>query len=621
MLLEQLGSRLKDIGRASLHRFGPKELESIRKLQLQVEKAAIPVELAVDNFQEGDYRASIDPPQAEQLMLSIEFQSLVELLRGIKSATIDNSSSADTAGMGTLAFATLMIPVPNSPNPNILRFIADADYDNADAPNPVGNLFYSNSASFSSALVGETAADGDFRREDGQFLLSAGIPVKNPDGSTLAILALDYDAASEVNKVAEIRQWGLLIVAGSALLALLLAAVMVRLLNRPIRVLRQGVELVRRRDFSSEIPVTTSDELGQLARTFNLMVQEIKGYATNLEAINKAYERFVPKQFLEQLGQARITDVSLGDQVQKQMTVLFSDIRSFTSISESMSPRDNFDFINEFLRTMGPIIRRNGGFIDKYIGDAIMALFPENPLHAVRAALEMHHALKAFNEQGRQQGRAPVQIGVGLHCGNLMLGTVGEEQRMEGTVISDAVNLASRLEGLTKEYGAGIIASERVIEALPETDDIHLRYLGVSYVKGKAKGQAIYEVMDSGDADLQRRKIITRESFQRAVKAFEHKQYERAAKRLRKILKLNKKDKAAGLYLQRCEQAGSAPASTAGSTQVKSDPVTIVVREEELSAGGSNHQTTNIVRAKRKLAKESAASLAGSARDQAPKSE
>jgi two-component system sensor histidine kinase ChiS len=131
-----------------------------------------------------------------------------------------------------------------------------------------------------------------------------------------------------------------------------------------------------------------------------------------------------------------------------------------------MSPKDNFDFINAYLGRVSPVIRKHHGFIDKYIGDAIMALFPENADDAVQAAIEIHRQLVKFNQEREQFSLQPIKIGIVLHIGTLMLGTIGEEKRMEGTVISDAVNLASRLEGLTKMYGASILVSEAFLNEL-----------------------------------------------------------------------------------------------------------------------------------------------------------
>src|SRR5258708_32624236 len=175
------------------------------------------------------------------------------------------------------------------------------------------------------------------------------------------------------------------------------------------------------------------------------------------------------------------------------MTILFSDIRNFTTLSEGMTPDENFAFINSYLASMGPVIRTHNGFIDKYIGDAIMALF-DTADDALRAGLAMFDTLDAFNAERRSAGLEPIAIGIGINTGSLMLGTIGEEHRMDGTVISDAVNLASRIEDLTKVYRVGLLISQYTYEQLPEPQAADIRPIDVVLVKGKTHPVTIYEV-------------------------------------------------------------------------------------------------------------------------------
>ena len=159
------------------------------------------------------------------------------------------------------------------------------------------------------------------------------------------------------------------------------------------------------------------------------------------------------------LGHESITGVRLGDQIQTTMTVLFSDIRDFTTISERLGPEGTMKLLNEYLSRMGPVIRKHGGFIDKYIGDAIMALFPRSPDDAASAILDMMSTMDDFNRDLTGEGRAPLHAGCAIHTGTLMLGIIGEAERYEGTAIADTVNLASRLESLTKYYGVHALVS------------------------------------------------------------------------------------------------------------------------------------------------------------------
>jgi class 3 adenylate cyclase len=236
-----------------------------------------------------------------------------------------------------------------------------------------------------------------------------------------------------------------------------------------------------------------SDEIGHLAASFDRMRDAVRQTILDLKRTNLSIERFVPRAFLEMIGKPSIVEVELGDNIRKEMTILFSDIRSFTTLSEAMTPDDNFAFINRYLECMGPVIRAHNGFIDKYIGDAIMALF-ESADDAVRASLAMVETLDGYNARRRAAGRAPIAIGVGINTGSLMLGTIGESHRMDGTVISDAVNLASRVESLTKTYRLGILISQYTRDRLASPGKFDIREVDTVTVKGKTQPVSIFQV-------------------------------------------------------------------------------------------------------------------------------
>jgi two-component system sensor histidine kinase ChiS len=244
-------------------------------------------------------------------------------------------------------------------------------------------------------------------------------------------------------------------------------------------------------------------------------------------------------------------DVKLGDQIQREMTVMFSDIRAFTTLSELMSPKETFDFINEYLERVSPVIRNHNGFIDKYIGDAIMALFPESVDDALETAIAMQLQVVLYNQQRAERGQAPIQIGVGLHLGKLMLGTVGEMKRMEGTVISDAVNLASRLEGLTKMFGAAIIISADALSRA--TGKYETRALGIIQVKGKKEFTGVVEVIEGLDAAAAELKVKTRDDFEKGLLHYQAGDFKKAAVAMSKVLRLNIDDKAARRYLKKAK--------------------------------------------------------------------
>ncbi len=274
----------------------------------------------------------------------------------------------------------------------------------------------------------------------------------------------------------------------------------------------------------------------------------------NLAKLTLAYGRFVPRDFLNFLGKDSIIDVQIGNQIQQEMTVMFADIRSFTTLSEGMTPQENFNFINAYLSQVSPAIREHDGFIDKYIGDAIMALFPQSADGAVQAAISMQQKVALFNQARQQQGLVPIAIGIGLHTGNLMLGTIGEPERMETTVISDAVNLASRLEGLTKLYGVGILISVHTLVRIEEIQHYSFRFLDRVRVKGKNDAVAIYEIYDPEEGLSHQLKTQTKSRFEAAVMAYNRQDFVGAQPVFTGILATNPQDQAAMLYVKRCQQ-------------------------------------------------------------------
>ncbi|NJN30352.1 MAG: GAF domain-containing protein [Synechococcales cyanobacterium RM1_1_8] len=233
--------------------------------------------------------------------------------------------------------------------------------------------------------------------------------------------------------------------------------------------------------------------LNILAAQAAISIENARLYG-QMATLNRAYERFVPRQFLDLLAKDSIVKVQLGDSIRGNMSVLFSDIRGFTSISEELTPPETFQFINGYLSAMEQAILNNRGFIDKYIGDAIMAIFPHSAEDALRGGLEMLQRLQGYNLQRAAQGLPPIRIGIGINTGGLMLGTVGGKTRMDSTVIGDAVNLAARLEGLTKTYGLSLLVSHHTVAELPPDHGYRLRPVDRVQVKGKAETVDIYEV-------------------------------------------------------------------------------------------------------------------------------
>lgn len=274
----------------------------------------------------------------------------------------------------------------------------------------------------------------------------------------------------------------------------------------------------------------------------------------SMESIIEAYSRFVPHEVLALIGKDRITSVDLGDHVEMEMTILFSDIRDFTTLSEEMIPQESFAFINSYLQRMEPVIIRHNGIIDKYIGDRIMALFPSNADDALHCAIEMLDELVSYNEGRKKSGYIPIRIGVGLNTGLMMFGIIGGKHRMESTVISDAVNLASRIESMTRNYGVPLLISELTYYEIEDVSHHDTRFIDRVKLKGRKQPLSIFEVFDADPPALRKAKQKTKGMFEEALAQYHFKEVPAALKLLSECLDQAPDDTAAQVYQARCER-------------------------------------------------------------------
>jgi len=261
-----------------------------------------------------------------------------------------------------------------------------------------------------------------------------------------------------------------------------------------------------------------------------------------------AAERFVPREFLAALGHDELAAVKEGDSVDRVMTIFFSDIRGFTSITENMDSAETMKMVTHVVAMQTDAIRANGGFVDKFIGDAVMALFP-NADDAMRAAIACQKAVNAWSA-GLEK---PVGIGVGLHTGPVTLGTVGSRDRLACTVLGDAVNLASRIEGLTRKYDTEILSTLATRDALPNPEAYELRDLGPVSVKGKDRAVVLMEVGVALADEVRSLRKQTRSDFARGREAWLHGDFEGAVAGFTAVLKIDQDDAAARLGLGAAE--------------------------------------------------------------------
>lgn len=277
------------------------------------------------------------------------------------------------------------------------------------------------------------------------------------------------------------------------------------------------------------------------------------GTHLNLHNIHKATYRFVPSEFIRTLGRNTITEVRLGDNISKNITVFFSDIRGYTALAEKMTPDETFSFVNAYARRMGPVIQAHHGFVNQYLGDGIMALFQHSPADALKAAVEMQNIIRAYNKSRELKGRDPLRVGMGMHAGPLIMGIIGDGKRSSAAIIADTVNTAARIEGLTKYYQVCILLSETCYSTLKQEQQARCRYLGMVQVKGKEEPMRIYEALDGEPENTRANKLKTLGEFNKGLSAFLAGRMQEARDTFQQILDIHPDDAACLRFLLRAE--------------------------------------------------------------------
>ncbi len=286
-------------------------------------------------------------------------------------------------------------------------------------------------------------------------------------------------------------------------------------------------------------------QLSQMSLRKKLAEQDIKKQFVS-------YARFVPREFLSLLNKKHFSEIELGNQVQQNMTIFFSDIRSYTKISESLSPKETFLFLNSYFGQINPSIQKYNGFIDKMIGDAIMALFPDNPQDALLAVIDMKRQLGIYNQGRKKKGLEPIRAGFGLHYGEVTLGTIGTPKRMDTTVVGDAVNIASRIESLTKSFKINVMLSGSVYKKLSQPNNFHLREIDTVRVKGKQETVVIYEVYDTNAPDIIEKKNQTLSRFKQALAHYKTGEFNEAIILFQQCQAKCPEDSVPSIYIKRC---------------------------------------------------------------------
>ena len=292
--------------------------------------------------------------------------------------------------------------------------------------------------------------------------------------------------------------------------------------------------------------------------------KQFRKIETSLEKINYNYkekenlvkqadleaQKFVPKEFLRFLGKSNISELELGNQVQKRGTTLFCDLLSSSKVSTTLSLEENFNFINSYLNVISPLVRKYDGFVDKYMGDGILAVFPR-----AERAVECAHAISRLIDlrNRNQKDLADLDLKISINTGDIIFGVVGEEERKSPTVISDVVNLASKMEDVNKFLGARVIFSKQTLNEIPEKFDFEYRYVGSLSVEG-AVGLPLFESLEVYSKDKRVKLFKLKNRFENGVRAYNDGLFKEAKGEFEEVLKYVPDDKPSYIYFNKASE-------------------------------------------------------------------
>ena len=272
------------------------------------------------------------------------------------------------------------------------------------------------------------------------------------------------------------------------------------------------------------------------------------------EAAHMAYARFYPEPFIRLLHREGVEDLQVGDCAELPMTVMFSDIRGFTGLSADLADRDLFDFLSGYYRAITPTITANHGIVDKFIGDAVMAIFPASGASAVRAAQGILGEMRFYNQSRSEAGAPAIRVGIGMHSGPLVLGTIGDSTRMNTTALGDTVNISARLESLTKKFFTPVIVSDTVYKTIPSGDQDLCREIGHALIRGRGTSLTLYEYFGGDEPELIERKRATMPTFLMALFHMQAKDYSEAHRLFAEVQKTTPEDPLPVIFMNRCER-------------------------------------------------------------------
>jgi adenylate cyclase len=427
----------------------------------------------------------VDPDLHESIVstndqTSAAYQRLEQVLR--KARDQNRRDDVDVRFIFTLR------PVPGKEGQ--MQFVIDAE-EGKDKSN-VGDVYIFKGEDARPIPFGETAVQPGFLQDEWGTWLEAYAPIRDRSGKTIAVLGVDLKASDVVQKLDRLLLSGGVALGISLIAGLGLALLLARWIARPLAVVDTALKAIGEGKLDTHVDLQSNDEFGAVAKSINAMVVGLR----QREYLKDSLVSYVSSHVAENVLASGRPSLS-GER--RKITVLFSDVRNFTTLSERLPPELVVTFLNEYFALMIDIIMEYRGTLDKFIGDGLMAFFgapqdDEQEAQAIRAALKMRRSIARLQDKWRNEQDLDIRIGIGIHTGPAVVGNIGSMQKMQYTAIGDTVNLAARLESATKELGADIVISEETVNAV--RDQFQFQPLKSIHVKGREAEVMVYAVTE-----------------------------------------------------------------------------------------------------------------------------
>lgn len=395
-------------------------------------------------------------------------------------------------------------------------------------------------------LTGEKSSNLDSTETDLGSLVSVYYPLKDENGSTIAVLGADkslYDIMTAlVAKMVQISgQMALLIAAGMLVLLLFVQFGVIHSIRR----LRQGVQKMADGELGVSIPCRRRDEIGDITAVFNRMSANIKGHIAEVEELNTAYQKFVSPGTFEILQKNSVVEIRLGDQEKTGLTVLSMEPKDFAGMTHDMSSEGTFRYINGILEKTVPAVLNEGGTIERFEKAGLYSLYRNSSEHALRSAILACENLRKNGEK----------LSAGIAQGPVMVGIAGHSKRMDIISISEQTKIAGFLMEIAEKYHASVLISEMAAKQIPDMEtSYHCRFLGYLKITASDRYEGVIDIFDGDEPGERKFKRITKERFEQGVRLFVEKNYQEARRAFIEVLKQYRRDSAAREYLYRCNQ-------------------------------------------------------------------